>query len=85
MNDLIDGLKLSGIEGFQLSVVGSEVLAIFYADDMVNVSDTVRGLQAQIRIISNFCERTGMRVNLSKTKVVVFRNVVSFGNMKGGV
>ena len=41
---------------------------------MASVSDTVRGLQAQIRIIANFCQRTGMRVNLSKTKVVVFRN-----------
>ena len=52
---------------------------------MVNVSDTVRGLQARIRIMSNFCERTDMRVNLSKTKGVVFRNVVSLRNMKGGI
>ena len=74
LNDLIDELKGSGISGIQVSIDDSEVLAIFYADDMASVSDTVRGLQAQIRIIANFCQRTGMRMNLSKTKVVVFRN-----------
>ena len=66
LNDLIDELKGSGISGIQVSIDDSEVLAIFYADDMASVSDTVRGLQAQIRIIANFCQRTGMRVNLSK-------------------
>ena len=63
LNDLIDELKGSGISGIQVSIDASEVLAIFYADDMASVSDTVRGLQAQIRIIANFCQRTGMRVN----------------------
>ena len=41
---------------------------------MASVSDTVRGLQAQIDIISNFCQRTDMRINLPKTKIIVFRN-----------
>ena len=51
LNDLIENLKNSGITGIQISTDGSEVLAIFYADDMASTSDTVRGLQAQINII----------------------------------
>ena len=74
LNDLIDDLKRSGITGIQISTDGSEVLAIFYADDMVSTSDTVRGLQAQINIIFNFCQRTDMKINLPKTKIIVFRN-----------
>ena len=74
LNDLIDDLKSSGITGIQISTDDSEVLAIFYADDMTSVSDTVRDLQAQIDIISIFCQRTDMRINLPKTKIIVFRN-----------
>ena len=74
LNDLIDDLKRSGITGIQISADGSEVLAIFYADDMVSTSDTVRGLQAQINIIFNFCQKTDMKINLPKTKIIVFRN-----------
>ena len=57
-------MKSSGITGIQISTDDSEVLAICYADDMASVSDTVTGLQAQIDIISNFCQRTDMRINL---------------------
>ena len=74
LDDLIDDLKRSGITGIQISTDGSEVLAFFYADDVVSTSDTVRGLQAQINIIFNFCQRTDMKINLPKTKITVFRN-----------
>ncbi|MEW8544973.1 MAG: reverse transcriptase family protein [Candidatus Thiodiazotropha sp.] len=74
INDLVDELKDSGIKGIQVSNDESDILAILYADDMANVSDTVRALQAQIDVISSFCDRTEMKINLSKTKVIVFRN-----------
>ena len=41
---------------------------------MANVSDNVRPLQAQLDVIAGFCNRTGMKINLSKTKIIVFRN-----------
>ena len=74
LNDLIEDLKNSGITGIQISTDGTEVLAIFYADDMASTSDTVRGLQAQINIIFNFCQRTDLKVNMPKTEVIAFRN-----------
>ena len=44
INELIEELKLSGIQGYriQISADGSDILAILYADDMANVSDNVR-------------------------------------------
>ena len=64
LNDLIEDLKNSGITGIQISTDGSEVLAIFYADYTASTSGTVRGLQAQINIIFNFCQRTDMKINM---------------------
>ena len=74
INELIEELKLSGIQGIQISADGSDILAILYASDMANVSDNVRSLQAQLDVIAGFCNRTGMKINLSKTKIIVFRN-----------
>ena len=61
IDDLVKELKDSGIKGIQVANDDSDILAVLYADDMTNVGDTVRGLHAQINIISNFCERTGMK------------------------
>ena len=74
INDLIDELNDSGIQGIQISADDPDVLTILYADDMANVGDTVRALQAQIDKIASFCARTNMKINLQKTKVMVFRN-----------
>ncbi|MEW8544944.1 MAG: reverse transcriptase family protein [Candidatus Thiodiazotropha sp.] len=74
INDLIDDLKQSGVRGIHISNNGEEILAIAYADDFAEVSDSVRALQIQIDITSRFCDRTKMKVNLSKTKIIVFRN-----------
>ena len=41
---------------------------------MANKDDTIRGSQAQINIISTFCERPGMQLNLKETEFIVFRN-----------
>ena len=57
INDLIDELNDSGIQGIQISADDPDVLTILYADDMANVGDTVRALQAQIDKIASFCAR----------------------------
>ena len=68
----MDGLKRSSISGIQVS--NDDILAILYADDLANVSHTVRALQVQIDVILNFYDTTDMRINLSKTKIIVSRN-----------
>ena len=40
INEIIEELKRSGIQGIQISDDGSDILTILYADDMANVSDT---------------------------------------------
>ena len=54
INDFIDELNNSGINGIQIYANEPDVLTILYADDMANVGNTVRFLQMQIDIILRF-------------------------------
>ena len=47
---------------------------LMYADDICIVNDTVGRIQNQLNVLSTFCCKYGLSVNLAKTKVVVFRN-----------
>jgi hypothetical protein len=47
---------------------------LLYADDMVQCSDMVGRLQHHLNVLSKFCYEYCMKVNLSKTKIMVFRN-----------
>ena len=51
-----------------------EICLLMYADDIVILGDTVLEFQRKIRVLEKFCEKWGMEVNLTKTKVIVFRN-----------
>ena len=51
-----------------------EIFLLMYADDIVLLGDTVLELQRKIRVLEEFCEKWGMEENLTKIKVIVFRN-----------
>ena len=58
--------------------VGSRVQDILlqllmFADDMAIFSETKNGLQTGINDLYRYCEKWGITVNISKTKVVVFK------------
>ena len=58
-----------GVHGQIFSVFNS-----MYADDICIVDDSVGRLQNQLNVLGTFCKNYGLRVNLSKTKVITFRN-----------
>ena len=66
-------LKLSEFKGIHVWEA-TEVLLLMYADDIVLVGETIIQLQRKINILEQFCRKYGMKVNLDKTKVMVFRN-----------
>ena len=47
---------------------------LMYADDIALCNDTVGRLQRSIDILGIFCDKYGLKVNMSKTNVIVFRN-----------
>ena len=46
---------------------------LLYADDVVLIANDPDTLQAQLQALEQYCHDWDMDVNLSKTKVVVFR------------
>ncbi len=48
-------------------------MSLLYADDLVVISDSAVGLQAQLDELIRFSEKYKMAVNIGKTKVMIFR------------
>ncbi|MEW8546755.1 MAG: reverse transcriptase family protein, partial [Candidatus Thiodiazotropha sp.] len=74
INELITDIKSKCSNGIFITQDISDIYALLYADDIANCADTVISLQSQLNLVESFCARTGMRVNLNKTKIIVFRN-----------
>lgn len=71
INDLSDILsKLN--KG--ILIQNSYINHLFYADDLVLMAENENDLQCLLDILSNWGKRNCMRVNLSKTKIIHFRN-----------
>ena len=70
VNDLIDVLN-DNDKGVNCG--NRSVSALFYADDIVVMSESAQGLQCQLDIISDWCNKWRMELNQSKTKVIHFR------------
>uniref|UniRef100_A0A146M389 Retrovirus-related Pol polyprotein LINE-1 n=3 Tax=Lygus hesperus TaxID=30085 RepID=A0A146M389_LYGHE len=67
VNDLVQELE----GGVRLGTACIKIL--MFADDFVLVAETVVGLQRNINILENYCETWGLQVNMSKSKIMVFR------------
>ncbi|MEW8545659.1 MAG: reverse transcriptase family protein [Candidatus Thiodiazotropha sp.] len=74
IDELVETLRREGAVGIQILNDSDSLIALLYADDVANLADTVRNLQFQLDILSRFCELSDMKINLSKTKIMVFRN-----------
>ena len=47
---------------------------LLYADDLLIISETEKGLQNCISILEQYCSRWKLEVNLDKTKVIIFNS-----------
>jgi len=50
-----------------------QVGCLLYADDVVLLSKTQKGLQASLNELNRYCTRWGLQINTNKTKVIVFK------------
>lgn len=73
----IDGPKqhlliIAGIDASALSALGELVPLLSYANDLILMFPTAKGLQWQLNVLASFFLSCKLDVNYSKTKVVVF-------------
>ena len=61
----------NGFEGVDIGVL--KLFLLLYADDIVIFSETEKGLQTGLDILYAYCQSWKFKVNIQKTKVMVFR------------
>ena len=71
VNELALDIIKGGRHGVTIDLI--ELFILLFADDLVLLSTTIVGLQTQLRNLHMSAERLDLRVNMAKTKVVVFR------------
>ena len=70
INDLCAELNTIG-KGIK---VGDDYVSLLmYADDIILMSNTARGLQSLLDCLDNWCRKWNMHINENKTKVVHFK------------
>jgi hypothetical protein len=73
INELDTVISSSCGRGIQMTPDLLELFLLLFADDVVLFSDSVWGLQNQLNILQEYCNNWKMSVNMSKTKIIVFR------------
>lgn len=51
---------------------GTDLSCLMFADDLVLLSKSARGLQTCLERLYHYCSKWSLKVNLSKTKVIIF-------------
>ena len=74
LNEYINMLNESDCKGVFITEELPNLLGLMYADDIGNVTDTVGRLQCILNTLASFCYKFGMKVNVDKTQIMVFRN-----------
>ena len=74
INELVNMCRRLLCPGIYVDEELSDFQLLMYADDICMITDSVGRLQTQLNVLSVFCKQYGLSVNLSKTKIVVFRN-----------
>ena len=73
INELDDVMRNSDIRGIQLFPDFTSVFMLMFADDIGLVANTIGGLQKELNLLNSFCNNYKLKVNIAKTKIVVFK------------
>ena len=71
LNDIEEHFILSGLEGIDINML--KIFLLLYADDIVLFANSAEELQEGLNMLSDYCKRWKLKINVSKTKVMMFR------------
>lgn len=71
INNLIDDIKSLNIG---IDIDGEKIAILLYADDVVLMAENTEDMQKLINVLGVWCNNNCLKVNLSKSKVMHFRN-----------
>ena len=71
LNDIEDEFREKGAEGLDIGLM--KMFLLLYADDIIIFSESAEGLQEGLDFLHDYCNRWKLKVNVDKTKVMIFR------------
>lgn len=71
INNLIDHAKALNVG---IDIDGENISILLYADDVVLIVGNSADMQKLVDVLSTWCNNNSLKVNLSKSKIVHFRN-----------
>ena len=71
LNDIEETMMLNSFSGIEMYMF--KLFMLLYADDIILFSETADGLQRGFDILADYCNIWKLKVNVNKTKVMVFR------------
>jgi hypothetical protein len=71
VNDLFHTINMNSLSDVHL-YADNKINALMYADDLVLISETKEGLQRQIDSLHDYCQKWKLKINIKKTKSMVF-------------
>ena len=71
LNDLEIDLGIKGMEGIDIGML--KLCILLYADDIVLFGNSAADLQNSLFLLEEYCQKWKLKVNTTKTKVVIFR------------
>ena len=74
LNELIHLTEENNCQGVYVNEFHPNVTMLMYADDLVIVGDHIGRVQKLLNTLSEFCNKWGLKVNMSKTKSMIFCN-----------
>ncbi len=80
ISDIENILKGAGIAGIKITH-SFELHLLAFADDMVSMAPTPGHLQRKINILAEYFDKLDLKVNLNKTKIMIFRKVGRVGKV----
>lgn len=80
ISDIENILKNAGIAGVKITHL-FELHILAFADDMVSLASTPGHLQRKINLLAEYFDKLDLKVNLSKTKIIIFRKGGRVGNV----
>ena len=79
LSPLLFSLFISDLESYlaenragYVTLAHQEVRLLLFADDLVLLADSIKGLQDSIDRLDEFCKAWKLNINIDKTKVVIF-------------
>ena len=71
LNDLEEQFISSGLEGLVIDMC--KTFLLLYADDIIIFANSAVELQEGLDLLSDYCKRWTLKINVSKTKMMIFR------------